>query len=486
MRTAAFAALLLACLGTGCATNPVTGNKDLVLMSEQDEIAMGEQVNAQVMQKERTYGNVELQQYVQYVGSKIAARSHRPNLNYRFTVLDSKDVNAFALPGGHIFVTRGLLAYLNSEAELAAVLGHEIGHVTARHAVRQHSATQLTSIGAAIGSAFIPGMGQAGYQLAGALGEAMLRGYGREHELEADRLGAEYLARTGYDSDAMLAVIGALKSQELLELRLAREEGREPRVYHGLFSTHPDNDVRLQEVVANADKVTPVQNPFIGRNEYMQHINGLVYGEGASQGIVRGRDFHHGGLGFTVRFPAGWAINNLSDRLVAVAPANGAYLQLTITRVDPKASPADLISGKMGIARLGSEQSLNIHGLPAHTGTAPVKTPEGERLARVTVIQMGARAYVLVGLTPNSGALDRFDGAFMETARTFRPLTREERESAAHEQRVRTFLANDRTTFENLARNSPIEKFPEEQIRLINGLYPRGTIQPGQVMKTVQ
>ncbi|HEY7840592.1 MAG TPA: M48 family metalloprotease, partial [Gammaproteobacteria bacterium] len=470
----------------GCATNPVTGKQDIVLMSEKDEIAMGEQVNAQVMQGERIYNDVELQNYVQYVGNKLAQKSHRPGLNYRFTVLDSKDVNAFALPGGYIYVTRGLLAYLNSEAELAAVLGHEIGHVTARHAVRQHSATQLTSIGAAIGSAFIPGVGQAGYQLAGVLGEAMLKGYGREHELEADRLGAEYLARTGYDPDAMIAVIGALKSQELLEFRLARDEGREPRVYHGLFASHPDNDTRLQEVVANASKVTPVQNPFLGRNDYMQRVNGLVYGEDTSQGIVKDRDFYHGGLGFAMRFPPAWQIHNLSDRLIAVSPGQDAYLQVTLVRVDPKSSPAEVFSKNMKIERLGSEQALKIHGLPAHTGTTPVNTGVGQRLARITVIQMGGRAFVVQGVTKSPAGFGRYDAAFVDTAQTFRPLTREERQLASKDQRVRVFQANEQTTFENLAKTSPLEKFPEEQIRLINGAYPRGEIRPGEVMKTVQ
>jgi predicted Zn-dependent protease len=486
MRTAALPFLLFACLCTGCATNPVTGKQDIVLMSEKDEIAMGEQVNAQIMQQERVYNDIELQNYVQYVGTKLAQKSHRPELNYRFTVLDSKDVNAFALPGGYIYVTRGLLAYLNSEAELAAVLGHEIGHITARHAVRQHSATQLTSLGTAIGSAFIPGVGQAGYELAGVLGTALLRGYGREHELEADRLGAEYLARTGYDPDAMIEVISVLKSQELLELRLARDEGREPRVYHGLFSTHPDNDTRLQEVVANASKVTPVQNPFIGRNDYMQRVNGLVYGEDTSQGIVKDRDFYHGGLGFAMRFPPAWQIHNLNDRLIAVSPSQDAYLQVTLIRVDPKSSPAEIMTQKMKIERLGSEQALKIHSLPAHTGTAPVNTGVGQRLARITVIQMGSRAFVVQGVTKTAAGFGRYDGSFVDTARTFRQLTPEERRLAVKDQRIRTFQANDRTTFENLAKASPIEKFPEEQIRLINGRYPRGEIHPGEVMKTVQ
>ncbi|MGH8245507.1 MAG: M48 family metalloprotease, partial [Gammaproteobacteria bacterium] len=236
------AILTSSALLSGCATNPVTGGKDFVLMSEKDEIAIGQQVNQQVLQQYAVYDDVELQNYVQYVGAKVAAKSHRPELSYHFTVLDSREVNAFALPGGYIYITRGLMSYLNTEAQLAAVLGHEVGHVTARHAVRQHSASQLTSIGTAIGAAFIPGLGQAGYQLAGVLSTALLRGYGREHELEADRLGAEYLARSGYDSGAMLEVVKALKSQELFEFKLAKAEGREPHVYHGLFSTHPDSD----------------------------------------------------------------------------------------------------------------------------------------------------------------------------------------------------------------------------------------------------
>lgn len=173
----------------GCAVNPVTGGQDLVLISEQDEIELGKQSHRQVLQQYPVYDDPVLQDYVQEIGEKLAANSHRSNLDYRFTVLDSKEVNAFALPGGYIYITRGLMAYLQSEAELAAVLGHEIGHVTARHSVRQHSASQLANIGAVLGTVLFPNMNQATNQLVQTFGVALLRGYGREHELEADRLG---------------------------------------------------------------------------------------------------------------------------------------------------------------------------------------------------------------------------------------------------------------------------------------------------------
>jgi predicted Zn-dependent protease len=205
--------LLLALLAlSGCATNPVSGKKEAVLMSEQKEIEIGRELNPEVRKRYGVYDNHALQDYVQGVGQKLAGLSHRPGLIYRFSVLDSNEVNAFALPGGYIYITRGLLAYLNSEAELAAVLGHEIGHVTARHAVRQYTTAMAANIGYTIGSIFVPQIGNQGVgNLFNVLGTALVRGYGRQHELESDRLGAQYLAHAGYDPQAMLQVLEVLK-----------------------------------------------------------------------------------------------------------------------------------------------------------------------------------------------------------------------------------------------------------------------------------
>jgi predicted Zn-dependent protease len=209
---------------THCAKNPVTGGKDFVLMSEQQEIQMGAQAHKDVMKEYGMLENPQLQAYVTRVGKALAAKSHRPNLDWHFTVVDSPEVNAFALPGGYIYVTRGIMAYLNSEAELAGVLGHEIGHVTARHGVRQQSAATAAGLGAILGSILVPGLdNQAGATLLQQLSQSLIAGYGREHELESDRLGAEYLAKTAYNPQAMVEVIGVLKNQELYDIELARK-----------------------------------------------------------------------------------------------------------------------------------------------------------------------------------------------------------------------------------------------------------------------
>jgi predicted Zn-dependent protease len=269
--------LALAAGLSGCATNPVTGDKDFVLLSESEEISLGRRYHQDILREMSVYQDPDLAAYVSRVGQRVASASHRPGLNYQFTVIDSSDVNAFALPGGYIYITRGLLAYLNSEAELAAVLGHEIGHVTARHAVRQHSASTAAGVAGAILQATTGVQGS--QDLFNVFGKAILSGYGREHELESDRLGAQYLARTGYDPQAMLKVIGVLKNQELFERQRAREENREPRAYHGVFASHPDNDRRLQEVVSEANRLRNGSGTRIGREDYLSEIDGLRFGD---------------------------------------------------------------------------------------------------------------------------------------------------------------------------------------------------------------
>jgi predicted Zn-dependent protease len=477
----------------GCATNPATGGSDLVLMSERDEIEIGKQANMQVLQEYSVYNDLELQNYVQYVGNKVAAKSHRPELDYQFTVLDSPEVNAFALPGGYIYITRGLMAYLNTEGELAAVLGHEVGHVTARHAVQQHSATQMAGIGSVIGTiigeAFIPGISSVGgQQLVGMAGTAMLRGYGRDHELEADRLGAEYLAKSGYDPDAILDVIGVLKNQELFELRLAREEGRQPRIYHGVFSTHPSSDTRLQEAVGYAYDIKEAasESIFIGRTEYLQRVDGLVYGESTDNGLIRGRNFYHGNMGFALRFPERWGIQNLPDRLIAGPNGGLAMLQIMVQPADPRLSPKDYMAQRMGIDTNRVGQALSINGLPAYTTTAVLNTNVGKRLARVSVVYLQNMAFIIVGHTKDTNGLNRYDNTFINTTKTLRPLSNAERSVANRTNRIKLIRAGQGTKFDDLAKSSPLDKFPEQQLRLINAEYPAGEIENGELLKVIQ
>src|SRR6056297_874118 len=307
---ASLAAVLAGLLSvSGCAVNPVSGEQEFVLMSEGQELALGRRMHPQILEQYDTYDDPELQAYVQRVGEELAAKSHRQDLIYRFTVLDSDEVNAFALPGGYIYITRGLMSYFQSEEELAAVLGHEIGHVTARHSVRQYSTQQATGLGIALGSILVPELRDRNVQnLLGSMGTALVRGYGREHELEADRLGAEYLARTGRDPEAMIDVIRVLKAQEEFEKERAEQEDREPRTYHGVFATHPANDTRLQEVVAAAERYHQGAYREEEREAYLRRLEGVPFGPSAREGVVRGDHFYHRDLGFGLRFPAGWRI----------------------------------------------------------------------------------------------------------------------------------------------------------------------------------
>ena len=447
---------------------------------------MAVKTHQQVLDAYGVYNNPALQAYVQDVGEKLAAKSHRNNLLYRFTVLDSKEVNAFALPGGYIYITRGLLAYLNTEAELAAVLGHEIGHVTARHSVRQYSSAQLANIGAVLGSIFIPGMNSAaGSQLTQLFGTALLRGYGRDMELEADRLGAEYLALTGYEPTAMLDVIAVLKNQEIFETERARQEGREARIYHGVFSTHPDNDTRLQEVVGPAESLQSATQTRLGREPYLKMLDGLVFGDSTEEGISRGHRFYHGPLAFSMSFPKGWYVTNRPDKLLIRAPFNKAVMQLNAEDINKKISPRQFMVERLGLTELGNESPINVHGLEGHTATAAIDSSYGRRIARFLVLFYNNRAWIMAGITEDPQAISKYDADFLGSMKSFHAITENELKHA-NALKLKTYQTDTGTTFSKLAEQSPLETYAEEQLRLINDYYPKGQPVSGSLIKIIE
>lgn len=458
----------------GCAQNPVSGQNDFVMMSESQEVAVGRQADEQIKKQYPVYQSQALQDYVNRVGQKIAKQSHRPDLQYRFTVLDTPEINAFALPGGYVYITRGIMAYLNSEAELAAVLGHEIGHVTARHGVRQQSAAQAANIGMAVASIFLPELNMAGAQdLANMVGGALLSGYGREHELEADRLGAVYLARSAYDPQAIIRIIGVLKDQESQDAQLAKQEGREPRRYHGLFASHPDNDTRLQQAVGEADKQA-VADPFEGRSEFLAASEGMVFNENSDQGVVRNNRFYHGDMGIAVTFPETWRLHNLPDALLAVGPQGEARMQL-------KTGPKPTGSATEYARRLAGDgakiQSLEVNGLPAALIDLP-NTIAG-------VIYLNQQAFVLQGQAKTRNGLAAHRDEIISTLRSFHTLTAEERE-LVKPLHIHVITAHPGDTYARLAQNSPLGQSAESYLRLINASYPGGEPQAGQLIKIVE
>lgn len=473
-------ALLCALALANCASNPVTGNPNFVTMSEAQEISTGRSEDKKVREQYGTYDNAALQRYVNDIGQRLAKASHRAGLQYQFLVVDSPEVNAFALPGGYIYITRGILAYLNSEAELAAVLGHEIGHVTARHSVQQLSAATAASVGASVLQILVPQMRSGGGDaLLNTMGGALLSGYGREHELEADRLGAEYLARTGYDPQAMIKVVGVLKNQELFDAEVAKAEGREPRAYHGLFASHPDNDTRLQEVVREAAKFKSAENR-IGREEFMRNMAGMVFADSPAQGIVRNNSFYHPDLGLTLNFPAGWRVQNNAQNVVAASPERNALIDLR-SAGRAEGSPADVLRKilKLGTGSSVTPQSLG--GLKA----AVTETTLSGKPTRVTVVFLGNHAYAIGIQASNAAGYSQHKVAMDAAINSFHAMTAQER-ALAKPLRLKIITAQAGQTFATLARGSPLGRFAENHLRVINGLYPSGEPVAGQSLKIVE
>ena len=479
----ALAAGFAAAIG-GCATNPVTGGTDIVTMSEAQEIELGRKMHPQILQQYGRFDDEELQQYVNEVGQRIAVKSHRPNLQYTFTVLDSEEVNAFALPGGYVYITRGIMAYLNSEAELAAVLGHEIGHVTARHSVRQQTGATAAGVGAMV-VGILTGSGDLA-NVANMAGSALVSGYGRDMELEADELGAEYLNRIGYEPEAMIDVVRLLKNQEMLEIQMARQENRKPHVYHGVFASHPDNDTRLREVVQAANKVQNTEDRPPNRDLYLSHVNGLPVGDSRAQGVVRGSRFYHADLGITLAFPTGWIVDNQRTKVMAYPETKDAMIDVSAQAPPPGMAPKEFLGRLLQGVPTTVAEPLKVNGLDGYR--AEVRStglPWGTQgPAEVAVVYYNNLAYIFKGATRQAAGMSSFEPVFLSSVKTFRRL-RDNEFTAAEPDRIQIVTAGEKTTIEQLARKSPIKKYPTERLRLLNDLYPDKEPTPGQKLKIV-
>jgi predicted Zn-dependent protease len=431
--------------------------------------------------------DLELQEYVQRVGEKLAAVSERPDLDWHFTIVDTDDVNAFATMGGYVYISRGILPYFQNEADLAAVLGHEIGHITAEHLKKQNRKGMLSGLASAA-TAIFTGM-PALADLTNMAGQAIISGYGREAELESDRLGASYLAKAGYDPEAMIHVISTLKDQDTFERERARLEGREPRIYHGTFASHPSNDTRLQQAIGAAGRNAAAATGNASNTEgFLQAIEGLPVGSSARQGMVRENRFYHSDMQFTLAFPQGWQVVNQPEKILAIAPNKEHYMEI---RAQPP--PADLTDPQAfalrGLAnkRLARTSVLDVNGLKGWTGIVRGDpSPFGQSTnVRYVVIYYGNLMWIFKGASRSGMEAPSGDPFFLSTANTFRRMRGNEF-ALAEPHRLHIVRAAEGTTIEALAEQSPVKKYPQQQLRLFNKLYPDGEPKPGDLVKTVR
>jgi predicted Zn-dependent protease len=462
-----------------CATNPVTGERELSLMSEAQEVQTGRQLDPEVRRQMGVYNDPELQRYVNDLGQRLARGSHRPNLEWHFTVVDQPAVNAFALPGGYIYITRGILPFLDNEAELAGVLGHEIGHVTARHSAAAYSKATSAGVGLALLGIFVPSTRPLQGLAETALGVLFLK-HGRDDELQADRLGAEYTVQAGWDPEGIAGMLTTLA-------RIDDATGSRKGVPNWL-STHPAPADRVQQVKASVEQArASAATRQLARNEeaFLTRIDGVVYGDSPEQGVVRGNRFLHADLRFALEFPESWEIQNAPSQVAAKAPGENAFTVLQLVQ-QPRGTIEDTAVGSMQNAGLrhleGNRRDIN--GLPAYVGTYQGSVEGiGDVIVRAAHIEHERRVFLLAGMAPRN-AFNRFDSAITRSIGSFEPLSREEA-ARIRPNRIDVYTVRSGDTWDSIARRVSDGNIKPPTLAIMNHYPPTEQPRPGDRIKIV-
>jgi predicted Zn-dependent protease len=394
-----------------CSTNPVTGRREISLVSEGQEVQMGQEAAKQVEAQLGLVKNDQLQAYVRRIGTELAKQSERPNLPWRFGVIDDPTPNAFALPGGPVYITRGLMNLMDSEAELASVLGHEIGHITARHSAQQITKSQLGQIGLLAVIIAKPELAQFGDALSTGMQLLFLK-YGRDAERQADELGFKYALNDNYDVSEMDDVFLALQ-------RVGEAEGRSG--IPAWASTHPDPGERAQTVQQRVAALPAPPAPrVLNEQQYLNQIDGLVYGENPRQGFFRNGEFLHPDLRFRLRMPTGWKTQNMPQAVVAVSPQQDAIVQLQFAQGDPTSAARTFFS-QQGIQQ-GQASTSSINGNPAYTSYFQAQTQQGVVAGLVSFVSYGGSTYQILSYT-SAAQMNAYDNTFRGVAGSFSALT---------------------------------------------------------------
>lgn len=441
--------VLAAC--AACATNPVTGKSQISLLSEAEELAIGQQQDAEIRREMGVYDDPALQRYVSDVGSELARHSHRPNLPWTFTIVDSPAINAFALPGGYVYLTRGLMAYLDDESELAGVLGHEIGHVTARHAAQAYTRQAQANIGLMILSIFVPSTQPFTELGASGLSVLFLK-HGREAELEADRLGVEYGSSAGYDPTGVPRFLATL----------ARVDALSERGIPNWLSTHPDPGSRVVKAGPVAAKFLSEDAKKVNHNEYLDRIQGLVFGDNPKDGIVRGNEFLHPLLRIAMKFPEGWELTNAPQAVMAQEPGTQHFMVLqevdrssASRQGSGQGTPQAIAEIALAAMRRAGYTALDgtyerINGNEAYLGLYSGTAKDvGKVRMRAAHIAIGRQLYVVAGFAPEK-EFDLVDRDIQPSVKTFRQLSPAEA-SAVRPNRVQFYVVRTGDSWQSIA-----------------------------------
>jgi predicted Zn-dependent protease len=462
--------------------NPVSGEREYTAISQSEEIELGRAEHPKVTAEYGgAYDRAALQRYVTGIGDRLAAVSELPDLDFTFTLLDSDVVNAFALPGGYVYVTRGLLALADNEAEVAGVLAHEIGHVTARHTAQrmtQQQYGQAGAIGATILGAILLGDAgaQLGQQLGGLGAQAWVAGYSREQEFQADQLGVRYLAKAGYDPQAMATFLDALQQNDALQRRMRGQGGDAAGA--SFFASHPRTVERVERAAGEAD-ATIATGDRIERDGYLEAIDGLLYGDNPAQGIVDGRTFIHPELGVRFTAPPGFRLINQPTAVVG-QDESGRILIFDLAR----AAAADDPAGYLRQQGLQDVQRLELSEGTGAVGFGRVAFSDRPVPAVVAVAPTGGAVAARFRLLGPQG-LDRSDLAGFEGMLRSVEATTAADKAAARPRHIEIVTVGPNDSIDSLAARMEVEALPRDTFIVLNDL-DRRTLEPGDKVKIVR
>lgn len=451
---AVFVTVISAIVVNGCATNAATGKRQFNLISESREIAIGQDADRSITAEMGLYPDSSLQQYTRGLGLKMAALSERPNLPWSFKVVDDPIVNAFALPGGFIYVTRGILPYLNSEAELAGVVGHEIGHVTGKHSVARMSSAQIAQIGLGVSTIIEPRLQRFSDAAGQGLGLLFLK-FGRDDESEADVLGLRYMRRINEDPRELVGVM------EMLDGITQAGGGSDVPEW---LSTHPNPGNRAENIRSQLDTIKIAPGSEVNRDRYLEMIDGVVFGENPRHGYFKENLFFHPDLKFRCEFPQGWRTANQMQGVVGVSAKQDAMVQLTLAEGASYSAVADAFFAQQGIVATG-RQSSNVNGIPAAWGKFSVATESGELRGVAYFYSYDAKVYQVLAYGTVEGWRAN-EQAASNSARSFARLT-DAKILAVQPWRLKIITLTEPMTLVDLVKKNP-SPVSIETLALIN------------------
>lgn len=479
-------AIIILILCNACATNPVTGKKDFMLMSTQQEIAMGKQSDPDIVNHFGLYKDDALQKFIEEKGQKMAAVSHRKDLKYEFKIVDSPVVNAFAVPGGYVYFTRGIMAHFNNEAEFAGVLGHEIGHITARHSAKQYSKAMLAQVGLIAGMVVSPEFAQYADVAQQGLGLLFLK-FGRDAERESDKLGVEYSTKIGYDAQEMAGFFQTLD-------RISKQSQTESTP--DFLSTHPNPQDRYQDVQKQAEKwqKNMSKEEFkVNRENYLKMIDGIIYGEDPQQGFVENQVFYHPSLKFQYPVPNGWALQNTPQQ-VQMAPKDGkAMMILTLGQGESLEAAAQAVVQNNQLTPVESKK-VTVNGLPAIAIIADQQPQQDQQQqqqqqqppirALLYLIQYGSNIYNMMGITTQQDFNNYFP-TFNATITNFKELSDPAKINMKPD-RIKVKPAKQSGTLAQALSSYQVKDDKMQELALLNGMQLTDKVDKGMLIKLIE